>query len=277
MVTVIVPRSPGTCSHRDGNWGWVRARWEHHHPGWQILEAPDPGTDWSKGRAVASVIARADHDVLVVADADSFADPAALSEAAEMAAVHGWAVPFTEVRRLNEEATAAVTAGPPDTDPPAARSALARGVYCPGPGGGIVAVTREAWDTVGGIDPRFKGWGGEDLAFGWALATLVGPLHRATGPLWHLWHPPIRDKRPHSAELADRYRLAFGAPRLIRHVRFGAPPGDPPPRLPDRAVFRLRRPLNVAGRFLPAGVNRTRDPELAAALRLTEHVEEIHP
>lgn len=274
MVTVVVPRSPGTCDHRDRNWGWLRARWEHHHPDWQVREAPDPGPGWSKGRAVHAAVADLD-GTLLVADADSFPDPAAARTAARLADRYGWAVPFNQVRRLTEAATDTLVAGPPDGIPPDTRAALARGAYRPGPGGGIVAVTREAWDTVGGIDPRFEGWGGEDLAFGWALATLVGPLVRVPGPLWHLWHPPIRDKRPHSAELADRYRCGFGSPRLIRAARFGTPPGDPPPRLADRVAFRLRRPLNVAGRFLPAGVSRTRDPELAAALRLTEDAQEL--
>ena len=37
---------------------------------------------------------------------------------------------------------------------------------------GIVAVRADVFDDVGGMDPRFRGWGAEDVAFRFALKTL---------------------------------------------------------------------------------------------------------
>ncbi len=54
--------------------------------------------------------------------------------------------------------------------------------------GGIIVLSREAWDIVGGMDTRYRGWGSEDTAFTRALRTLVGASLRF-GDQWHLWHP----------------------------------------------------------------------------------------
>ncbi|MBV9071310.1 MAG: glycosyltransferase [Acidobacteria bacterium] len=59
--------------------------------------------------------------------------------------------------------------------------------------GGSVAVTREAYDAIGGFDEAFIGWGGEDVEF-WERAS----TRRATAfgflPIVHLWHAPQAEK-----------------------------------------------------------------------------------
>lgn len=50
---------------------------------------------------------------------------------------------------------------------------------------------REAFITVGGMDERFRGWGGEDRAFLMALDHLWGPHQNLPGQILHLWHPRI--------------------------------------------------------------------------------------
>jgi len=59
--------------------------------------------------------------------------------------------------------------------------------------GGSVAISRAAFDDIGGFDESFEGWGGEDVEF----------LHRARRkhflsgslmPALHLWHPPAAGK-----------------------------------------------------------------------------------
>lgn len=57
------------------------------------------------------------------------------------------------------------------------------------PFGGINVITRELWDTVGGFDPRFLGWGHEDRAFVHAVEVLFGARHRVPGRMFNLWHP----------------------------------------------------------------------------------------
>ena len=105
-------------------------------------------------------------------------------------------VPCGNVYRLNAPATADIVARDPDrpVEWPTARSSLDMGTrnnnpYRLFPGGGIFALTPDTYDMVGGFDPRFIGWGGEDTSLGAALDTMAGPHHRLEASVWHLRHP----------------------------------------------------------------------------------------
>lgn len=205
-VSVLVPFG-SSCEWRIRAWGWVRDRYRRLHPDWEVVVG---GCDdeWSKGGAVEAAYQRANGDALVLADADSFIDAAVLVESVELLADHQWVVPHTRVRRLTRKATRAVLDGAKPHP-----HQLARSAYVGVVGGGITVLRRSAYETVGGIDPRFEGWGGEDISFGWALETLVGEPRRLDGDLYHLWHPhaaPRRRGTPASEALAGAYRDARG-------------------------------------------------------------------
>ena len=50
---------------------------------------------------------------------------------------------------------------------------------------------REAFFTVGGMDPRFRGWGGEDVSFMHAVDTLWGKHKTGHNDIMHFWHGKI--------------------------------------------------------------------------------------
>ncbi len=187
-----------------------------------------------------------------------------------------WVVPHGSVHRLTEEATAAVLAGRG-----ADLTKVVRRRYQGPAGGGIVVCTREAYDTVGGIDARFLGWGGEDLSFGWALDTLVGQHERIGVPLVHLWHPhPAPNLRgsPEAEALVAQYRAARGVPRLMRAVIAGTEP-EPPTVVDHPVTFRCRRPRRAI-RVGPhqvqirGGIAETVDGDVVEALRLHPEFDE---
>lgn len=62
--------------------------------------------------------------------------------------------------------------------------------------GGPRAIPRALWERVGGFDPRFIGWGGEDTAFAHCCRILAGPSGRLPGVLWSLYHPRHRKTDP---------------------------------------------------------------------------------
>lgn len=65
-------------------------------------------------------------------------------------------------------------------------------------GGGLLLVTREAWQTVGGYDESFIGWGYEDSDFNLRLLRHAG-WDRVPGNAWHLYHGREDNKpRPES-------------------------------------------------------------------------------
>ena len=184
--------------------------------GWTVTLAEAPPGSWSKGAAAAPAIAASTAATIVVADADVWT--AGLERAiARVAAGAPWAVPHGHVYRLTAHATAEVLAGErtiapglPTDEPPY------EGLW----GGGIVVLPRElALDVP--LDPRFAGWGQEDVSWAIALAELAGPGWRGTDPLFHLWHPPqprmSRGKgSPAGLALARGYRAAQGNPGAMR-------------------------------------------------------------
>jgi len=55
----------------------------------------------------------------------------------------------------------------------------------------IHIVPREGFQTVGGWDERFRGWGGEDHAAMAAMDTLYGPHKTLPSSVTHIWHPVL--------------------------------------------------------------------------------------
>lgn len=222
-VSVLVPLAGD--GDRGDLWRWLRH--EHiapEHPEWEIVVGDSyEGEAFSKGRAVAKAAGRASGDVFVIHDADALVNPLYLDAAVEAVAVHGvpWVVPHATVHRMSRMASARVRAGAPSSE-------WEYGVQRTHPavvGGGVSVMHRDAYDEVGGVDDRFKGWGGEDIAFGWALDLLVGPHRQLDAALWHLWHEPglrRRGHRPLNECLAGAYRQAYEAGDVDRMRRLCA-------------------------------------------------------
>jgi hypothetical protein len=277
-VSIVVPWRPDN-GERDRNWRWLAERWSDVHPDWELIEGFAPDGSWSKGAAVADGVERSSGDVLVVADADSWCSAEIIVRAATLATTAPWVVPHHRVLRLTDQDTARLVAGPPVDAIPEPRH-LARRRYASVSGGGIVVLARTAWDACPGPDPRFLDWGGEDVAWGRALDTLVGRHEVLDGDLWHLWHPPAGRLTTVSAateHLARQYREAHGIPRVMRALVDGT---DPIPVQPlDRpATFTAPTTWVVAcGRKIRFRHHRltTSDPDLACALRLHPHVTEV--
>jgi hypothetical protein len=145
----------------------------------------------------------------VVADADVLVPPAALTRSlAAVADGAAWAMPHGDVYRLDRNATNRLLIGSLDPMPRQLSARLLERRAAPGPwGGGLVVLSLEAWETSGGIDPRFEGWGGEDEAWARALTALVGPCVREGAPMFHLWHER-QDRRPGNRGSEETERLA---------------------------------------------------------------------
>ena len=193
-VSLIVPLGDGHNDTREAHWEWLRARWEALRPAWEVVEGRCRADRWCKAEAVHNATTNATGDVWVICDADLWVESwPTLRDAALYASEHGWCVPCGNVYRLNATATNDIVAHDPDDQTitwPTNRTAMARNPYRLFPGGGIFAITPDAYRTAGGFDPRFVGWGGEDLAFAAALRTIVGEPARLEASVWHLHHRP---------------------------------------------------------------------------------------
>lgn len=216
-VEVIIGAGVRDDAHRKRARQWVITRYRAH--GYPVTVGTCRGK-WRKAAAVNPAANASTADVLVIADADCVVDADGIRRAIGHAQRDGYAVPAKAVRRLTPDATAGVLDGDPAADldprlPTESRHQLLAG-------GGIVVIRKDVWDAVGGFDPRFVGWGGEDYALGCALysATRQFPQYGA-GLLWHLWHPPqTRDQRltPDNEHLANRYRQAKHDPIAMQQL-----------------------------------------------------------
>jgi hypothetical protein len=59
--------------------------------------------------------------------------------------------------------------------------------------GGSIAITREAYEAIGGFDESFVGWGGEDVEF-WERAETRRATRFGYLPIVHLWHAAQPEK-----------------------------------------------------------------------------------
>ena len=206
-ISLIVPFRTDNAE-RERNWLWLAEYWKAALPEAEVVIGTDGSTPFCKTHAVNSAFTRATGDVIVILDADCYISAGTIREAARQIRSarrrgrHLWFVPYRRFYRLTEAASLRLLAsGPADpaglADPPVPGDLDA-------PGGGesfghwygalIQVMPREAFTRVGGMDERFKGWGGEDISFMHAVDTLYGRHKTINGPVYHVHHPTIKGK-----------------------------------------------------------------------------------
>lgn len=192
----------------------------------RTVEVVDSGSPvFSRGESFNVGAEQADADVCVFTDADVVPDTGAVKHAIRAAHVMGvTAYPYTRYVRLSLDGTLRIYDG-----------LLPRAIDVEWDSrdsvGGIFICRRDHYLACGGCDPRFVGWGFEDVAWSATSATILGDHARVDTDLLHLWHP----WDPHSGpadrgrgeqriyeantELCDRYTAAIGDRDLIRSIR----------------------------------------------------------
>ncbi|CAG0928416.1 hypothetical protein RHDC3_00737 [Rhodocyclaceae bacterium] len=78
-------------------------------------------------------------------------------------------------------------------------------------GGGSIAITRDAFDCIGGMDESFIGWGGEDNEF-WERAQTCKVWPYGCLPIVHLWHASQPGKYQGENPMLRHYRELSAVP-----------------------------------------------------------------
>lgn len=214
-LTIIIPWRPGG-PHREASLAFVTVWLRQVFPDANLELADDGGDPFSRGASIDQAVERSDASLFVVCDADIVVPASQLVAAAALAAeADGQVIPFESYRYLTGQASEQLRAGPiSDQDwealPVEWSYSVAVGAAC--------AFSRATHEQAGG-HPGFRGWGMEDVAFFLAAETLVAPMRRVPGPVFHLWHPTgteasYRDPAAMAANVAllDRYGAAEGDP-----------------------------------------------------------------
>ena len=202
QVSVIVPFRGG-CPHRERSRDYVVSRLQAEHPDWQITEVDSSG-EFSRAEAIMRGIEKSFGRIIVVHDSDSWDSqlPQAIEEVRN--GRHKWAIPHHKIHRLTEEQSDLFIRGE--------KADINDTIEKPYKGtmtGGIAVFRRETIEQVP-PDVRFRGWGGEDAAWGHSLKAIVGGPWRGSEPLIHLWHPPApRISRSKGSEASNALLMRY--------------------------------------------------------------------
>ena len=255
LISLLVPLG-GDDPNRERNWDWLREFWEHNLPDSEIVIGRDKASrrrwhrrrplPFSKAVAINNAFAKSKGDIIVILDSDAYLPASAITHCADRlrvqrsVGVRSWFVPYSHLYRLTRRATALILdsdpknplvlpSPPPPCDIDGRDGSGPLNVF----GAMCQVMPREAFIAVGGMDPRFRGWGGEDRSFLHALDTLWGPHNETANDILHLWHPaftggtgPLWQVKMwnHQTEpnvnnaLASRYQQALGKPDVMRSL-----------------------------------------------------------
>lgn len=206
-IVILVPWRGGD-DRREWLWDICRPWLERF--GWPIFCGDSVGP-WARAAAVnaAEKKARASGgwDLALVADTDTIPDPDSIYRALDwIRATGGAARPHAERWMLTREGSLlAAQRGVSAIDKTKHLSQQFAG-------GGLLVITRDAWDKVGGFDESFIGWGYEDSAMTMSLLNL-GLWERLPGEAFHLWHPGEQNKP--RRESVNRYRALLKENREV--------------------------------------------------------------
>ncbi|MFE9905167.1 galactosyltransferase-related protein [Streptomyces achromogenes] len=212
----------------------VRPRMDRYLAGLvdEYLFLPNPGAfnkSWALNAGVAAV-PKARH--LCFHDADMVVEPdhlsrvvACLEEGPPALLPYGDLIFLDPVSSGRSIRSLLAPGGPASADPAGLRGFALRDVW-----GGYVCVTRELFETVGGYDERFRGWGDEDNEF-YRQVLRHTSVPRWSRPLAHLWH-----RRPVMVDAEGR--------RANQHIARTPRPADPGP-LGDPAKYAHEMPHDM--------------------------------
>jgi hypothetical protein len=214
-VTVLIPYSKWECPHRNRVLSYILRRWESEYPEWNVIVGESEANPWRKSVSIQRALRQVKDGVVIIADADVWV-PGIEHAVNALKGGFGWVKPHSLFVRLNEEATRRVLNDGDDFQELASiQENLEEIPYQQTPCGGVLVIHPEVARVVP-ADPRFEGWGGEDVSWSRALTTLIGANYMTDLISYHLWHPPqerIDRKTPNekNQKLQERYQKYRGS------------------------------------------------------------------
>ncbi len=212
MISVLIPWRESSPD-RKRIFDWVLARCRALLPEAGISLADSGHEVFNRGASINLAAREAKGDVFLISDADTFFHADQIHAAVQLLEnQQTWVLPYETYVNLDAGSTERILAGPPTA------SVVAEDVtadfWLKDSVSGLIVLTKEDFEAMGGYDEAFRGWGHEDRAFEAAANTLVGPCQRLPAYCYHLDHEPtMRFEQPeigHNRLLAEEYRRVVG-------------------------------------------------------------------
>ncbi|HEX3046211.1 MAG TPA: galactosyltransferase-related protein [Bacillota bacterium] len=219
-ISVLIPFHSDGGGIRDKIFNLVKKRYETLMPDVELVIGEDDGEPFNRARARNKAAAKATGDLFILADADIFFGAKLIDKIKTIVDFYPWIIPYSRGYKLNPVYTRFVISTGELQIPKTLRSGDVL-ENCTALGGFMNVMSRQAFQTVGGLDERFMGWGPEDLTFTMALDTLVGKHFQMNETIFHLWHPPAEryhQYTPYNEELKNRYCQADGNMDAMRQL-----------------------------------------------------------
>jgi len=239
-ISLLIPFN-GTDEQRKKVFKWLRKYWKHELPDAEVVIGKSSMSPFCKTNALNNAVRTSRGRVLVMIDADAYMSGAVIDRCADRILEeldnHLWYVPYRKLYRLTKEVTDEVLASSPSSpkrlpfplDAKYIDGDQAKSAYGHRYGAMIMMFPREAYNTLGGFDERFIGWGSEDVCILRALDTLWGKHKTTKNAVYHMWHSIIGDNHTNrqwegqqqanlNNKLAMRYHKATNHPTMMRNL-----------------------------------------------------------
>lgn len=214
-LSIIFPYRPGN-KYYDTNLVYVRNKLEKEFPKSEIILGEEDNTNlpFSRSNAINNGVAQSNNNILMIHDTDMLLPKKNIEKGTKLLKTYPMIYPYYHYLLLSKETSQKIKNGMDYTYEDLLKTDIQELGEPGNIGGGAILLRRDAYDTIGGYDERFIGWGWEDVLFNYKIKETYPVYEGAWGKwldndnIFHLWHPEA-DKNNNNQKLYEKLAEKF--------------------------------------------------------------------